>query len=176
MRYVYRIRNISQKLAHSGRTFARHLTSRPHGHNHRKDKKNAAGLIESVHPIMIFTAQTGKCQNCHNHQTAPPERTLLNTNNPPQTGGKVTGKRSTAVCKFLGDISYPVYITHYPLVYTYTAWVCNNNATLAEGIPYMILTFAGAFVLAYACLKLYDEPIRKWLTDRFLKGKKAVKS
>lgn len=80
-------------------------------------------------------------------------------------GGKVTGKRSTAVCKFLGDISYPVYITHYPLVYTYTAWVCNNNATLAEGIPYMILTFAGAFVLAYACLKLYDEPIRKWLTD-----------
>ena len=85
-------------------------------------------------------------------------------------------QRSTAVCKFLGDISYPVYITHYPLVYTYTAWVCNNNATLAEGIPYMILTFAGAFILAYACLKLYDEPIRKWLTDRFLKGKKVVKS
>ena len=87
-------------------------------------------------------------------------------------GGKVTGKRSTAVCKFLGDISYPIYITHYPLVYTYTAWVCNNNATMAEGIPYMILTFVGAVVLAYACLKLYDEPVRKWLTDRFLKGKK----
>ena len=32
-----------------------------------------------------------------------------------------------AVCKFLGDISYPIYITHYPLVYTYTAWVCNNK-------------------------------------------------
>ena len=45
-------------------------------------------------------------------------------------GGKVTGKRSTSVCKFLGDISYPVYITHYPLVYTYTAWACNNNATM----------------------------------------------
>ena len=40
----------------------------------------------------------------------------------------------------------------------------------------MILTYAGAIVLAYACMKLYDEPIRKWLTDRFLKGKKAVKS
>lgn len=87
-------------------------------------------------------------------------------------GGKVTGKRSTAVCKFLGDISYPIYITHYPLVYTYTAWVCNNNATMVEGIPYMILTFVGAVVLAYACLKLYDEPVRRWLTDRFLKGKK----
>lgn len=43
---------------------------------------------------------------------------------------------------------------------------------MVEGIPYMILTFIGAFVLAYACLKLYDEPVRKWLTDRFLKGKK----
>lgn len=75
-------------------------------------------------------------------------------------------KRSTKMCKFLGDISYPVYITHYPLIYTYTAWVCNNNATLAEGIPYMILTFAGSFILAYACLKLYDEPIRSWLTNQ----------
>lgn len=87
-------------------------------------------------------------------------------------GGKITGKRSTKMCKFLGDISYPVYITHYSLIYTYTAWVCNNNATLAEGIPYMILTFAGSFILAYACLKLYDEPIRSWLTNRFLKGKR----
>lgn len=34
-------------------------------------------------------------------------------------GGRITGKRSAAVCKFLGDISYPVYITHYPLVYIY---------------------------------------------------------
>ena len=86
--------------------------------------------------------------------------------------GTTTDKKSTQICKFLGDISYPIYITHYPLVYTYTAWVCNNNATMVEGIPYMMLTFVGAFVLAYACLKLYDEPVRKWLTDRFLKGKK----
>lgn len=88
-------------------------------------------------------------------------------------GGKVTGKRSTAICKFLGNISYPVYITHYPLIYMYTAWAYNNQATLAEGIPYMILTFVGAFVLAYAYLKLYDEPVRKWLTNRFLKRKTA---
>ena len=90
-------------------------------------------------------------------------------------GGKVTGKRSVGICKFLGDISYPVYITHYPLIYTYTAWACNHNATITEGLPYMILTFVGAFVLAYACLKLYDEPVRKWLTNRFLKGARKAK-
>lgn len=84
-------------------------------------------------------------------------------------GGRITGRRSAAVCKFLGDISYPVYITHYPLVYIYTAWAFNHQATLAEGLPYMLLTFVGAFALAYACLKLYDLPVRKWLTERFLK-------
>ena len=86
-------------------------------------------------------------------------------------GGRITGKSSPAVCKFLGDISYPVYITHYPLVYIYTAWAFNRQATLAEGLPYMLLTFVGAFALAYACLKCYDLPVRKWLTERFLKKK-----
>ena len=89
-------------------------------------------------------------------------------------GGRITGKRSAAVCKFLGDISYPVYITHYPLVYIYTAWAFNRQATLAEGLPYMLLTFVGAFALAYACLKCYDLPVRRWLTERFLKKRQTL--
>ena len=41
----------------------------------------------------------------------------------------------------------------------------------------MLLTFVGAFALAYACLKLYDLPVRKWLTERFFKKEiKAVKT
>ena len=87
-------------------------------------------------------------------------------------GGKVTGKYSSRICKFLGDISYPIYITHYPLIYIYTAWVCNNNATIPEGIPYMILVLVGAIALAYASLKLYDEPVRRRLTECFLKKTK----
>ena len=89
-------------------------------------------------------------------------------------GGRITGRRSAAVCKFLGDISYPVYITHYPRVYIYTAWAFNHQATLAEGLPYMLLTFVGAFALAYACLKFYDLPVRRWLTERFLKKRQTL--
>jgi hypothetical protein len=38
----------------------------------------------------------------------------------------------------------------------------------------MILTYITAILLAYGCLKLYDEPVRKWLTERFLMKKKAL--
>lgn len=88
-------------------------------------------------------------------------------------GGKVTGTRSTAICKFLGDISYPLYITHYPIIYIYTAWVGNHGASIAEGAPYMVLSYVCAVTLAYISLRFYDLPLRRWLTDRFLKRVKS---
>ncbi len=81
-------------------------------------------------------------------------------------GGEVMGKIPAGVCKFFGDISYPVYITHYPLIYIYTAWVVDNKKTIAVAWPYAALTFISAIVLAYACLKLYDEPVRRWLSKK----------
>jgi peptidoglycan/LPS O-acetylase OafA/YrhL len=85
-------------------------------------------------------------------------------------GGAVTGKLSTRLCTFLGDISYPIYITHYPLIYTYTAWVQNHKVSLREAFPVAALVFVSAVVLAYACLKLYDEPVRRWLQRKMIPG------
>ena len=45
-------------------------------------------------------------------------------------GGTLHSLKSARICKFLGDISYPLYITHYPLIYVYTAWVVNNKYLL----------------------------------------------
>lgn len=84
-------------------------------------------------------------------------------------GGQLTDKRSKAVCKFLGDISYPIYITHFSYVLMYTGWHSRTHATLIEGAPYIALAFAASMITAYASLKLYDLPIRRWLTNRFLK-------
>ncbi|MES1161345.1 MAG: acyltransferase, partial [Bacteroidota bacterium] len=82
---------------------------------------------------------------------------------------EVKGKVSSRVCKFFGDISYPIYITHYPLIYTYTGWVSDHRkATLGQALPYALATFVGAVVLAYAALKLYDEPVRRWLQRKWL--------
>lgn len=79
--------------------------------------------------------------------------------------GTTTNTFSTKVCKFLGDISYPLYIVHYPVMYLFYAWLIKNQYyTLGETWQMVILVMAVNIILAYACLKLYDEPIRRKLT------------
>jgi peptidoglycan/LPS O-acetylase OafA/YrhL len=87
--------------------------------------------------------------------------------------GEVTGKYSSKICKFLGDISYPIYITHYPLIYIYTGWAVGNKPSIQEALPFGLLTLTGSILLAYACLKLYDEPVRLWLKQKMLTYKSA---
>ncbi|WP_264566598.1 acyltransferase family protein [Flavobacterium sp. N3904] len=84
--------------------------------------------------------------------------------------GEVTGKYPTRICKFLGEISYPIYITHYPLIYIYTGWAVGNKPSFQQAFPFALLTFIGAIILAYTCLKLYDEPVRIWLKQKVLKN------
>lgn len=85
--------------------------------------------------------------------------------------GKTTDKVTTRVCKFLGDISYPLYMVHYPFIYLYYAWVKNKNLTFMESLPGAAALVIGSVLLAWVCLKLYDEPVRKYLANRFLKMK-----
>lgn len=78
--------------------------------------------------------------------------------------GVVHTKTEAKICQLLGDLSYPLYMTHYVLVYFYVAWVSNHKGiTLGQAWPYALLTFGGAIVLAYTSLKWYDEPVRAWL-------------
>jgi peptidoglycan/LPS O-acetylase OafA/YrhL len=90
-------------------------------------------------------------------------------------GGHINGKFSAKVCRFFGDISYPIYITHYPLIYLYTGWVAKNKVPMERGIWFGLLLFVVSIAIAYASLKLYDEPVRKWLAKRFL-AKKVVEA
>ena len=84
-------------------------------------------------------------------------------------GSTITEKRSLELCKFLGEISYPLYITHYPLVYMQTAWVSlHPDASIGTNICMNVATFILANGIAYACLKLYDIPVRNWLQKRYL--------
>ena len=88
--------------------------------------------------------------------------------------GKTTDKGTSGICKFLGDISYPLYIVHYPFMYLYYAWLWSGEKlTFSDTWPVALVVFFGNILLAYLCLKLYDEPVRKWLTKKFLAKKQA---
>lgn len=83
--------------------------------------------------------------------------------------GTTTDKSSTRICKFLGDISYPVYVIHYPFMYLFYAWLIKNQLfTLEQTWQVALCVFVWNIAVAYLCLKLYDEPVRKFLTKRFL--------
>jgi peptidoglycan/LPS O-acetylase OafA/YrhL len=83
-------------------------------------------------------------------------------------GEQISGRLPTRLCHFSGAISYPLYITHYSLIYIYTAKVYDGKLTPAQGVVWGAALFFTAIAIAYACLKLYDEPVRRWLSRRFL--------
>ena len=83
--------------------------------------------------------------------------------------GSSTDRATTRLCQFLGDISYPLYMVHYPFIYLYYAWVKNQNLTFEQSLPGAAALVIGCILLAYLGLKFYDEPVRRWLTQRLLR-------
>ena len=89
-------------------------------------------------------------------------------------GSVTTHRFSTKVCKFLGDVSYPIYITHYPLIYLQMGWVAKHaDAPLWQHVAVGVSVFIFAILMAYGMHKAFDLPIREWLKDHWLKRKPA---
>lgn len=84
--------------------------------------------------------------------------------------GQIKNKFVDKVCVFLGDISYPIYIIHYPFIYVFYAWLLNNQISIEVGFLVGIGLLIFLIALSYGILKLYDEPVRKWLAKRFMAG------
>jgi peptidoglycan/LPS O-acetylase OafA/YrhL len=70
----------------------------------------------------------------------------------------------------LGELSYPLYIVHYPLMYLFYKWLIEHHRyTLSQTLALSATVIAASITLAYACLKLYDEPVRRYLARKFIK-------
>lgn len=82
----------------------------------------------------------------------------------------VTGK----ICKFLGDISYPLYVTHLPFVFVMMNWATTHaEAPAATHFTVAALLYISAVGVAYAAQKLYDIPVREYLREKLFKKKAA---
>jgi peptidoglycan/LPS O-acetylase OafA/YrhL len=95
------------------------------------------------------------------------------------SGGVMSDGWVSKLCKFLGDISYPLYITHYAFIYWFTSWAVRNQDYLFGSFKAnLILAVVSLAVLvvsiltAWASLKWYDEPVRKWLTKKWMPARK----
>ena len=75
---------------------------------------------------------------------------------------------SSRTSNFLGEISYPIYIIHYPFTYLYKAWVDKQKPSTGQSVAGGIVVLLPAIMVAYLCARFYDIPVRKWLTQRFM--------
>lgn len=73
------------------------------------------------------------------------------------------GPKMASLYRWLGDISYPLYIIHYPFIYLYIAVVKRHELDFLSSLPMALLLFFGSIALAHLLLRFYDLPIRKKL-------------
>ncbi|WP_215224163.1 acyltransferase family protein [Echinicola shivajiensis] len=78
------------------------------------------------------------------------------------------------ICVFSGEISYPLYMVHYPFIWLFFSYL----EAKSPGMNQMILiTCVGTVLLiglSYTVMEYMDKPVRKYLKDR-LKRKVAMK-
>lgn len=87
--------------------------------------------------------------------------------------GEVKSQMVHTSCTFLGDVSYPLYILHFPFIYLFYAWVTENNIQIVKGTLVGIGVLLFMLLVSYGALKWYDEPIRKRLARRYMRKKAA---
>lgn len=80
--------------------------------------------------------------------------------------GSTLSNQMKKFCSFSGNISYPLYMTHYAFIWIFGSWFTKTTPSAT------ILTFvviAGTLLLitfAWLVMKYYDEPVRKYFTKK----------
>ena len=78
------------------------------------------------------------------------------------------GATTNRIATFLGELSYPLYTVHYPLMYLFYAGLIANEQYNFMSAPWQSLcVMGGSILLAIVLMKCYDAPVRKWLTKKF---------
>ncbi|WP_299291155.1 acyltransferase [uncultured Mucilaginibacter sp.] len=84
--------------------------------------------------------------------------------------GASLSAKNNRICKFLGEISYPLYMVHYPFIWIFFSYVEAAKPTMGQletVIPIATVLLIG---LAYYVLVFFDLPLRKYFTARMKKN------
>lgn len=82
--------------------------------------------------------------------------------------GSIATGAVARLCQFLGEISYPLYMIHYPFIWLFMSYVEKYKPSLQL---MMGITFAGTALLtgvSYLVLKRIDEPVRRFLKRKLV--------
>jgi peptidoglycan/LPS O-acetylase OafA/YrhL len=66
-------------------------------------------------------------------------------------------------CNFLGELSYPLYLVHYPIHYVFYGWLSDRKPDLSLKLVVAIGVYVSCLVVAYVVMRFVDTPIRKRL-------------
>lgn len=80
--------------------------------------------------------------------------------------GSTLSSKSKAICIFSGNISYPLYMTHYFAIWIFASYLTKYKPSIAEQYCVAALCTILLVGLAYLALKFYDAPIRKYLSSK----------
>lgn len=79
------------------------------------------------------------------------------------------GATTRRVSGFLGELSYPLYVIHYPLMYLFYAHIGFDGnlvpiARMSDVWPVAIALPLVCILLAWLCWRFYDQPVRRYLS------------
>ncbi|UEG55174.1 acyltransferase [Mucilaginibacter daejeonensis] len=82
--------------------------------------------------------------------------------------GAVITNRTKACCTFLGDISYPFYMTHYAVMWMFGNYYLAHHPSMSILAMIIPVTTTLLIGIAYLVMIKYDRPFRNYLNRKFM--------
>jgi peptidoglycan/LPS O-acetylase OafA/YrhL len=81
--------------------------------------------------------------------------------------GATVSPRMERLCRFSGDLSYPLYMTHYAVIWIWGDFAVKHKLATAGMGPDVICGVAIMVAFAYLVMVAYDKPVRAYLRARW---------
>lgn len=78
--------------------------------------------------------------------------------------GSTLGDKAKSLCRFSGDISYPLYMSHYAIMWIYGNYFMLHNPDNKTLLWIIVLGTVGCVAFSWIVMKFYDIPVRKYFT------------